>query len=446
MKKTLLFTVFILSYGLQAQHFQSENMRLLSHWQDSNNVRRYQGCWGYAARGREYAFIGSNYGTHILDVTDALCPQLLITFAGKDTNVRWREYKTYQHYLYAVADGAANSLQIFDLSQLPQLVRKVYDSDSLSESSHSLFIDEKTAKLYLFLNKRNETRYAAEVFSLKNPTEPQHESSIVSSNFQSAHDGFVRNDTAYFSAETDGLFVYHWSKENGWQNISSITIYPEQGYNHSCWLSENSNYLVFTDETFNSSIKLYDISDKTNPTFVSLFKSNAGAIPHYAYWKNNKVYVAYYHDGVQVFDVNEPTRPQRIAFFDTHPENDFTGKYNGFAGCWGVYCFLPSGNIIASDMDKGLFLLQDHTEPQKMELPLSIYPNPATEGWYIRTASGIFNTTFQLIDVKGRVVQQGQINTVCQCAYLAAEALNAGVYWLRLKTDQQTVVKRLVKL
>jgi choice-of-anchor B domain-containing protein len=444
MKRYLLFVFFTLIDRVYAQPYQSLNMQLLSQWQDSS-LQRYQGCWGYAAQGREYAFIGSNYGTHILDVTDALCPQLLATFAGKDTNVRWREYKTYQHYLYAIADGAANSLQIFDLSELPKKVHKVYDSDSLSQSSHSLFIDEKKAKLYLFSNKRNERRYAAEVFSLNNPIQPKYESTVFSPNFEAVHGGFVKNDTAYFSAQTEGLFVYHWSKANSWQPISSITVYPEQGFNHSCWLSENHDYLLFTDETFNSSIKLYDISDKANPTFVSLFKSNTGAIPHYAYWKNNKIYVAYYHDGVQVFDVNEPTLPQRIAFFDTHPENDVTQIYNGFAGCWGIYPFLPSGNIIASDMSKGFFLLKDHTEPQKMELPLSIYPNPATEGWYIHTTSGFFKATFQLIDAKGRVVQQGQMNTVCQCAYLAATTLNVGVYWLRLKTDQQTVIKRLVK-
>ena len=40
--------------------------------------------------------------------------------------------------------------------------------------------------------------------------------------------------------------------------------------------------------------------------------------------------------------------------YDTYTQ----GSGNGFNGCWGVYPFLPSGTIVASDIDNGLFVLQ----------------------------------------------------------------------------------------
>ena len=43
-----------------------------------------------------------------------------------------------------------------------------------------------------------------------------------------------------------------------------------------------------------------------------------------------------------------------VGTFDTSP--NFSG--DGFYGCWGVYPWLPSGLIIASDIEDGLYVLQ----------------------------------------------------------------------------------------
>jgi hypothetical protein len=42
-----------------------------------------------------------------------------------------------------------------------------------------------------------------------------------------------------------------------------------------------------------------------------------------------------------------------IAFFDTFPSGDGTA-YNG---AWSVYPYLPSGTLIVSDTNNGLFIL-----------------------------------------------------------------------------------------
>jgi len=41
-----------------------------------------------------------------------------------------------------------------------------------------------------------------------------------------------------------------------------------------------------------------------------------------------------------------------VGWFDTSPLSG-----GGYEGCWGVYPFLPSGNIVASDMQQGLYVL-----------------------------------------------------------------------------------------
>ena len=43
-----------------------------------------------------------------------------------------------------------------------------------------------------------------------------------------------------------------------------------------------------------------------------------------------------------------------IGFFDTYPADDNTE----FNGVWNVYPYFPSGNIILSDIEKGLFVVK----------------------------------------------------------------------------------------
>ena len=48
----------------------------------------------------------------------------------------------------------------------------------------------------------------------------------------------------------------------------------------------------------------------------------------------------------------DPIAPVEVGFFDTYIEDDASN----FNGLWSVYPFLPSGVIIGSDIEKGLFL------------------------------------------------------------------------------------------
>ncbi|MEZ5332523.1 MAG: hypothetical protein R2991_10830 [Thermoanaerobaculia bacterium] len=46
--------------------------------------------------------------------------------------------------------------------------------------------------------------------------------------------------------------------------------------------------------------------------------------------------------------------PRLVGWFDTHPEDD----ERAFTGAWGVHSALPSGTILVSDIERGLFVLR----------------------------------------------------------------------------------------
>ena len=54
----------------------------------------------------------------------------------------------------------------------------------------------------------------------------------------------------------------------------------------------------------------------------------------------------------RILDIYDPTNPIEVAYYDT---SDIEGLY---VGNWGTYAYLPSGNIISSDIEQGLFVFE----------------------------------------------------------------------------------------
>jgi hypothetical protein len=61
---------------------------------------------------------------------------------------------------------------------------------------------------------------------------------------------------------------------------------------------------------------------------------------------------SYYTSGLQIVDASRPDILVETAYYDTSP---LTG--DGFDGAWGAYPYLPSGNILVTDRQEGLFIL-----------------------------------------------------------------------------------------
>ncbi|RYE05479.1 MAG: choice-of-anchor B family protein, partial [Sphingobacteriales bacterium] len=345
--------------------------------------------WGYAANGREYAILGSTWGTHFVDVTDPTAPVEVGAYAGAyqfgNNSISWRDYKTYSHFVYAVADANnGNSLQIFDVSGLPNSVSKVYDSQNLSASAHTVALEGD--RLYLVNNKRNGSLKAIDIFSLANPENPVFVASVHTPFFNQMHAIHVRNNIAYCSYGYGGLYIMDLTNPTAPTVISSITNYPGSGYNHTAWTSGDDKTMIMTDEVpAGLPVKVYNIQDKANPVYVTSFASNQYATPHNTFMIDNYAILSYYKDGVQVYDLADPANPVRIGYYDTYPNNTSSqASYNqpsAYDGAWGVYPFLPSGNILVSDITYGLFVISPPytvTSAPAGNIPaqVKVFPNP----------------------------------------------------------------------
>jgi len=379
---------------------QSLNMSQLSNW--DGVIQEYNDIWGYVDDAdREYAIIGSYSNTHFIDISTPTAPREVQRFPG-NTSSSWRDFKTYRHYAYGVSEGDG-SLQIFDLSSLPNSVTKVYDSQAFFSNCHNIFIDEKHDRLYAVGASRGNLI----VLDLsQNPANP---TLLKNTPLQGGyvHDLYVRDHIAYCSHEYRGLSIYDFSDVNNIVTKGSITSYIDKGYNHSSWLSANGEVMAMADETHGLSVKLVDVSDLTDIEVISNFKStletNATptSIAHNPFIVGDKyVVVSYYHDGVQIYDISNPAAPKKVAYYDTDTSNS---DYVDYIGSWGAYPYLPSGNIIASDINNGLFVLKPAFDLHDTSCPTILEIDEAI------ISDGIYSAT-ESLTAKGVVVNNTAVS------------------------------------
>tara|TARA_B100001115_G_scaffold182163_1_gene177810 strand:- start:39 stop:1376 length:1338 start_codon:yes stop_codon:yes gene_type:complete len=439
--KCLLFCLALSPVTLLAQN--SLNTSLLFHWQDTTLVGStaydnvYNEIWGVYQDGREYAIIGSTDGTHIFDVSDVLNAQQVAYVPGayQGTGVIHRDFHDYKGYLYIVCDEGPSTLQIVDISTLPDSVSIVYDSDDLFTLAHNIFIDTTSARMYT----SNGT-----IYSLEDPEQPAF---IYATGDLSSHDMYVRNDTAYVNWGGSGLNIIDFNNievgvPNSHEIIGQLDVYPFQGYNHSGWLTEDGRFYVMADENHGHHMKMLDVSDLNNITVVSTFFSGEDSIqcvPHNQIINDQYVYTAYYHDGLRVHDVSDPYNPSLIAFYDTFEPN----HYNSLMGAWGVYPFLPSGNILVSDMQTGLYVFGiDYPKTnQIIEVTklVYMYPNPTKDVFHMQF---IREGLLKIFDLSGKLLKTKE---VIGGEVLILSELPRGLYIAQLEFENEVYHQKIVK-
>lgn len=297
--------------------------------------------WGYSAGGNEYALVGAKNGMIVVDVTNPDNAVQIVQISGPSSD--WREIKTYSHYAYVVSEGGG-AVQIVDLNNLPNsnLSYHSVDGGSGMTKGHALHIDEVKGYLYVYGSNLNGGR--PQVFNLN--SDPYNPTYVGYVNFIGyAHDGYVNNDILYSAHIYAGQFaIINMSNKTNPTLLGSQTT--PGAFTHNTWLSGST--LFTTDEVSNSYLATYNVSNPGNITLLDRIQitPGSGSIVHNTHIINNYAVTSWYKDGFAIIDGDRPANLVKVGLYDTYPG----GSGNGFEGCWGVYPYFPSGNIVASNI------------------------------------------------------------------------------------------------
>jgi choice-of-anchor B domain-containing protein len=339
-KAFLLATTLVASLSAQGT-----NCALLGTF---NQHGPFNDCWGYTApNGDEYALLGATTGTVVIDVSNPANPVETGWFPW--ANSTWRDIRTYGTYAYVVTE-ATSGFQIIDLSNPNSPTSLGTFGTSITSNAHNVCIDEGTGQLYLV-----GTGVGTQAWDLtSNPANPTYVGQAASGGGGSSgyfHDLCVENGYGYGSAiYAGGLRILDMSSFPP----PAVSFTPTPGnFAHHAWPNAAGTLCVTTDETTGSVIKLFDITNKSNPIPLGQYTPNSGSIPHNAFIVGDKVHCSWYTEGYRCIDISDPSNPVEVASYDTWP-----GATGGYNGCWGCYPFFPSGNILASDRNTGLYIVR----------------------------------------------------------------------------------------
>ncbi|WP_444997550.1 choice-of-anchor B family protein [Aliikangiella sp. IMCC44359] len=385
-----------------AGSFPCQNIDLVAHIPlsgFSSGATAGNDVWGHIDlnTGTEYAIMGVQNGITVFSLSDPESPVEVGHVLGNKSG--WRDIKVYQYfdqtlnawqaYAYATVENA-DGVSIINLNNLPNSVSLVEANKSVSNShnvyisnvDHSLNIKQDDVEPVLQIVGANKAGGAFNSFSLANPQ------TIQISNNQSGFGGYThdgtsvlindsRKDNDCFNATTHcSVFVdfnvnemVFWDISNpaDTKKLSQIgydDVPLTQQYIHSGWVTEDKRYVLLHDEFdeskggLNTTIRIFQIDSLRNPVKVGQWTGPTKTIDHNGFVRGNRYYMSNYERGLTILDITDAANPVEVGFFDTFP----TRNSNKFNGAWGVYPFLPSGLILVSDINSGLYILRDKTQ------------------------------------------------------------------------------------
>jgi choice-of-anchor B domain-containing protein len=344
------------------------NLELLAHRNDypptisGPGYWNYSACWSYVHHdGREYAAIGVGTGTAIYNVTDPATPYLVGFISGPTS--KWREMKQYRSWLYVVTEGygAGEGLQIIRMTDPENPVLAATYTGNFHRA-HTVAVD--TARAILVCNgtrvNAGQGAYPASgmrVLSLANPEAPVEIAAWPPGPITPANE-----DTVYVHDSVPiGNRLYASSVYYGIQRVFDFTDpanpvpiaawrYPG-GFTHNAWPDASGNWLYVTDEKNGEPLKIFDISNLAAPVLFNRLTPNPTAIVHNVHVRGDEIFLSNYTEGIRILDASDPAHPAEFAFADS-----YDGPSGNYDGVWEVCPYFPSGTVIASDMNTGLYV------------------------------------------------------------------------------------------
>jgi len=321
--------------------------------------------WGYASpSGREYALMGVELGFGFVEVTDPTSPSL-VGFIPSPASI-WHDIKVLGPYAYAVNDVPDGvGLQVIDLTEIDNatVTLAATMNEMGLETAHNIALNPQSGFAYLCgANLFNGGLIAVD---LSNPIEPHIAGSWDDVNI---HDALAvtyeegpnaGREIVFAAAGSEGLKIIDATDKDNLTALSTL-IYPHQTFTHSFALTSDLRYLFISDEVDeigNPGIEttttyVVDVADPDNPRFLTSFTNGLSSIDHNLVTRGHLLFEANYRSGLRVFDVRDILNVREVGFFDTYPENDDLE----FEGSWGVFTGLPSGLVLVSDINRGLFV------------------------------------------------------------------------------------------
>jgi len=281
------------------------------------------------------------------------------------------DVKARDGILYAAT--TASGLLTYDVSDptaptfLGQYAVTVGANVDLFSNAHNIYLDPRRPFVYAINDTHPQTDLR--IIDVSKPAAPFEAGRFVITDarntLEGAHDVHVSRQggrtIAFLNSLTSGFFILDVTDPAAIEVVSQ-TI-PDGTFSHSGWAGElqGSTLYLHGDEGADQRLTLYDVSDLATPELLADFTVAPHSSVHNIEIDGTTAYVAYYAQGLRVFDLSDPASPREIAHFDTVLPED---ERDILQGNWGIHLD-PAAPVIEgtrivyiSDRETGIYALR----------------------------------------------------------------------------------------
>ena len=384
--------------------------------------------WGWTdpQTGTEYALVGRTDGTAFVDVSSPTEPVYVGELPSHTTASAWRDVKVYDDHAFVVSEAPGHGMQVFDLTRLRDVGAderpKMFDATAhydggesvRLETAHNVAVNTDTGFAYIVGGDASGAAPTCggglHMVNVQSPATPTFAGCVP----DVATDANGSGRSARFSGPSSAARLGPNARQSGSArakdagythdaqcvtyrgpdpehrgdeicinanetvvNIADVTDkdapvtiaeadYPDVGYVHQAWLTDDHRYLYVDDEldernelVDRTRTLVFDVTDLDAPTHAATFFGSTGAIDHNQYIRGPYSYQANYTSGLRVLDVAAPEAPEEVAYFDTYPDSNAPQ----FRGAWSTYPFFDRNIVLVSSIGQGLFVVQPRPSP-----------------------------------------------------------------------------------
>ncbi len=202
--------------------------------------------------------------------------------------------------------------------------------------------------------------------------------------FYVAYDPAARQDKFYGGAQPGGYFIIDVTRPEEPSLITSVTVgYPAIqsafGRGHTATPTPDGRYLVTETEYQYAPLRIFDlkpgldgeVESVTRP--IGAWTARWKGLPHNHEIRWPYVFVSAYEDGLQIFNIMDPSNPYTVGYYDTYdgphragigaagqyePTIGPEGSGGVLSGAWGVDIRNADGLIVVGDMVTGLWAIE----------------------------------------------------------------------------------------
>ncbi|TSC23217.1 LVIVD repeat-containing protein [Corallococcus sp. Z5C101001] len=291
-------------------------------------------------------------GLSVFNVTDPAHPTLVTTLSLPNDSY-WNGVWAKDNALY-IASGDSGVI-VYDITQpaAPQYIRALPGG---AIDVHTVFVDGD--RLYAMSPAPNGETL---IFDVAAPLEPRllGRVSVPRTDVTSyPHDAFAYQDRLYINHSTFGYTVVDVTRPDVTPVLGRYAFAGQYSHANAVGTFNGRTIAFEGGERFGAHLRVLDVTDPARIRLIAQVKKRAQTSIHNMVLNGTRLYVAWYHEGVRVFDVADPEHPKEVAAFDSFVEAHPRSTDSLYQGAIGIR--VPGdGYVYAVDLSRGLLVLQE---------------------------------------------------------------------------------------